>query len=363
MVPPSDSAPRTRSPRSTRRQEETDALRLIDRYRPAIMEELRSAVQQRAAPPFSLMRYHLGWEDRHGRPIEGRGGKLLRPALCLLCCEAVEGDWRRALPAAAALELVHNFTLIHDDVEDASAHRHGRETIWSLWGEAQAINVGDGMFALAQVALLRLGEQGHPPGRVLEAARLLDEATLQLCEGQHRDLLPDQTPEMTCQDYLAMIEGKTAALLAASCGIGALLGEASAETVNALHEFGRRLGLAFQIRDDVLGIWGDPEETGKPTGDDLRYGKKSYPVVVALERAPAEQRAELETLLARDELSERQVQQACTLLERLGAREESETAALIHAEAATAALREISLRPERRRELEQLARFAARRRS
>ncbi|OGO52905.1 MAG: hypothetical protein A2148_00420 [Chloroflexi bacterium RBG_16_68_14] len=363
MVPPSNSAAEARPPQSIRPEDETDARRLIDRYRAAILEELRSAVQQRANPPFSLMRYHLGWEDRHGRPIEGRGGKLLRPALCLLCCEAVDGDWRRALPAAAALELVHNFTLIHDDVEDTSAHRHGRETLWRLWGEAQAINVGDGMFALAQVTLLRLSERGHPPERVVQAARMLDEATLRLCEGQHRDLLSGETAETTFDEYLAMIEGKTAALLATSSGIGALLGEASAETVDAFYKFGRRLGLAFQIRDDILGIWGDPEETGKPAGDDLRAGKKSYPVVIALERAPAEQRAELETLLARDELSERQVRQACTLLERLGAREESEKAALEHAEAAVVALRELSLRPERRRELEHLARFAASRRS
>jgi geranylgeranyl diphosphate synthase type I len=338
-------------------------LRLIDRYRPAIMGELRSLLEQRTVPPFSLMRYHLGWEDQHGRPIGGGGGKLFRPALCLLCCEAVDGDWRRALPAAAALELLHNFTLIHDDVEDASPQRHGRESLWSLWGEAQAINVGDGMFALAHVALLRLRELDHPAERVLQVAQTLDEATLRLCEGQHRDLAYAQEREISRADYLAMVDGKTAALLAASSSIGALLGGAAAEAIDALHEFGRRMGLAFQIRDDVLGVWGDVKETGKPTGDDLRSGKKSYPVVVALERASPEEREALRTLLADSELDDDDVQRACSLLERLGAREESERAAHEHAEAAIASLDGVSLRPQQRRELERLARFAAQRRS
>lgn len=309
------------------------------------------------------MRYHLGWEDRAGQAIEARGGKLLRPAMCLLCCEAVGGEWRNALPAAAALELLHNFTLIHDDVQDASAHRHGRDTLWRLWGTAQAINVGDGMFALAHATLLGLSERGHPPERVLRAARMLDEATLRLCEGQHRDLTVSEERPLTRDDYLAMIEGKTAALLAACCGIGALLGGAAGDAVDALAEFGRRLGLAFQIRDDVLGVWGDASETGKPTGDDLRSGKQSYPVVVALERASPDAGRELRSLLGQQGLDDDGVRRACALLECLGARTEAERAAHEHAEAAIACLDGLSLRPARRRELERLARFAAERRS
>lgn len=341
--------------------EESDVDRLVVRYRSAISQELRSALEQRTVLPYPLMRYHLGWEDRQGRPIEGRGGKLLRPALCLLCCEAVGGDWRRALPAAAALELVHNFTLIHDDVEDASRQRHGRETLWSVWGEAQAINVGDGMFALAQVTLLRLRRQDYPPERILQAVQMLDDAALRLCEGQHQDLAYAGEREVSRDDYLTMIEGKTAALLAASTGIGALLGDGPGEVVDALSAFGRHVGLAFQIRDDVLGIWGDIEDTGKPTGDDLRAGKKSYPVVVALERGSPGERDALLAFLADGELDDAGVEQACKLLEGLDARDESGRAAMEHAEAAIASLAGLPLRPERRRELERLARFAAQR--
>ena len=337
--------------------------RLVDRYRPAIGAELRSVLEERTVPPYNLMRYHLGWEDRHGRPIEGRAGKLLRPALCLLCCEAVAGDWQRALPAAAALELLHNFTLIHDDVEDASLQRHGRETLWSLWGEAQAVNVGDGMFALAHVTLLRLRDEEHPAERVLQAAQMLDEATLRLCEGQHRDLATATEREITTDDYLNMVEGKTAALLAASAGIGALLGGAPRETIDAFYEFGRRLGPAFQIRDDVLGIWGAVEETGKPIGDDLRSGKRSYPIVIAVARASPEERAALQAPSTNGEPSDDDIERARALLQRLDAREESERAAQEHAETAIAGLAGLSLRSERLRELERLAHFAAQRRS
>ena len=338
-------------------------MRLLDRYRPAIVEELRSVFDGRTLPPYSLMRYHLGWQDRDGRPIAGRPGKLLRPSLCLLCCEAVGGDWRTALPAAAALELLHNFTLIHDDVEDESAQRHGRDTLWSLWGQAQAINAGDGMFALAQVALLRLRGQRQPPARVLRASQMLAEATLRLCEGQQRDLAAANEREITPDDYLQTVDGKSAALLAASAGIGAVLGGAPAKTVAALAAFGRRLGFAFQIRDDVLGIWGDVAETGKSIDDDLRAGKRSYPVVIALASGAPEARAALQQLLARPERSDADIARVCSLLDEVGAREESERAARDHAEAAVASLAGLSLRPRRAQELGRLAHFAARRRA
>jgi len=337
-------------------------LDVLERYQDAVVAELRTAVERSGQPPFTLMRYHLGWEDAQGRPIEGRGGKLLRPALLLLSCEAAGGDWPNALPAAAAVELLHNFTLLHDDVEDASALRHGRDTVWRVWGQAEAINAGDGMFALAHLTLLRLSECGHDAERVLAAARLLDEATLLLCEGQHRDLRYEDQRRITRDDYLAMIEGKTASLLAACCGIGALLGGANDAAVRGLQEYGRRLGLAFQIRDDLLGCWGDASETGKSSGDDIRAGKQSYPIVVALERASDEERGRLASLLGRADLSPDDMSRARALLERLGARDDGERTAREHAEAAIEALRGLTLGDERH-ELEALARFAAERAS
>jgi len=347
MTPPSHPAP------------PAEALEIIERYREAVLAQLRAALAPHEGPPFDQMRYHLGWQDRAGRPLEARGGKLLRPALCLLACEAAGGEAAPALPAAAALELLHNFTLIHDDVEDASAERHGRPTVWRVWGQAQAINAGDGMLALAHATLLAL--DGHPADRVLRAARMLDEATLRLCAGQHRDLAAAEHPHVSRDAYLAMIEGKTASLLAACCGIGALLGGADGATIAGLEEFGRQLGLAFQIRDDLLGVWGNTAETGKPARDDLRAGKRSYPVVAALESASEDDRRMLLALLERAAHDEEAIAAASALLERLGARGESERAALVHAEAAVASLAGLALQADRRQELEQLARFAAER--
>jgi geranylgeranyl diphosphate synthase type I len=338
------------------------AFDVLERYRSAVLAELRAAVERYDVNPFTLMRYHFGWEDQRGRPIEARAGKLLRPALLLLCCEAAGGDWSNALPAAAAVELLHNFTLVHDDVEDASTQRHDRDTVWRVWGQAEAINVGDGMFALAHLTLLGLSERGHGAERVLAAARLLDEATVRLCEGQHRDLRYEDQRQITRDEYLAMIEGKTAALLAACCDIGALLGGANDDAVRQLYEYGRRLGLAFQIRDDLLGCWGDASETGKSSGDDIRAGKQSYPIVVALERASIAERERLRSLLGRADLGADELSSVRELLERLGARDDGERAAREHADAAIEALRGLTLGDERA-ELEALARFAVERRS
>ena len=336
---------------------------VIDRYQPAVMDELHAVLDNRPAPPYTLMRYHLGWEDESGSAIEARGGKMLRPALCLLASEAFGGVWEKALPAAAALELLHNFTLIHDDVEDASEQRHGRKTLWSVWGEAQAINTGDGMFALAYATLLRLSERGYDSDRVLRAVQMLDSATLHLCEGQHADILGAGGRRISCTEYLDIIEGKSAELIATSCGMGALLGGASDEEVSALYEYGRQTGLAFQIRDDVLGIWGDVAETGKPASDDLRTGKQSYPVVFALEGAASEKRNALLELLAKDTRNEKEIETARDLLEALGAREESERKALEYADAAIASLDKLALRAKWRNDFGQIATFAAQRRA
>lgn len=340
---------------------EDRVLALVGRYREAVTAEMRAVLARPDFQHFAPMRYHLGWEDQRGAPAETPGGKMLRPVLCLLSCQAVGGDWRRAFPAAAAVELIHNFSLVHDDVEDASSHRRGRETVWHLWGPARAINVGDGMFALAHLSLLRLADQGVPPERVLAALSMLDEACLRLCEGQHLDLTFEGRAAITGDEYLAMVEGKTAALIAASAGIGALLGEARPAAVEALRAFGRLLGMAFQVRDDLLGIWGQASETGKPAGDDILARKKSFPVAYALEHAAEADRRRLGALFEAP-IGEAEMAVVVAILEEAGARRECERAAEQYASQAVAELRAVELRPARREELEVLALHAARRR-
>ena len=328
---------------------------LLDRYGARIQAELRRALECSDLTHYGLMRYHLGWEDRSGRPEVGFRGKLLRPVLCLVSCEAVGGNAERALPLAAALELMHNFSLIHDDIEDHSPQRHGRDTVWRVWGVAQAVNAGDGMFALAHVALDRLSDMRVDAQRVLAATRLLDSASLRLCEGQYLDLAFEKRLDVSCADYLTMVRGKTAALMAAASGSGALIGEASPAAVSALEQFGDKLGFAFQVRDDVLGIWGESRETGKPTGEDIRARKKSFPVVYAMESAPAPDREELRAIYGKERLSEHDVAKASMLLERAGAQVRSQEMASRYATEALRCLEGIDLVPERRRDLELLA--------
>jgi len=254
-----------------------------ERYRALVDAELRAAVGDDPAPLYGLMRYHLGWIDAAGAPAAASPGKQLRSTLLLLVAELCGGEAAAAAPAAAAIELLHNFSLLHDDIEDESAERRGRPTVWTVAGVAQAINAGDGMHVLARAALYRLDASDTPPTRVLEAMRELDRACLRLVEGQHLDLAFERQARVTRAEYLAMAAGKTGALIAASCAIGAILGGAAASRVEALRDFGQHLGMAFQAIDDVLGIWGDPAVTGKPAGDDLRARKMTLPVIAALE--------------------------------------------------------------------------------
>jgi geranylgeranyl diphosphate synthase type I len=300
------------------------------------------------------MRYHFGWEDAEGHRTDSGGGKLLRPALCLLCAEAVGGDAASALPAAVAIELLHNFSLIHDDIEDHSDTRHGRETLWRVAGVAQAINAGDGMFVLAQRTLLDLS---LPPERVVKAAMLFNEACLRLCEGQYRDLGLESRPSVTPAEYEEMIGGKSAALIAASMSIGALCGGADDATVDAFARCGHLLGLAFQIQDDVLGAWGDAALTGKPSGDDIRSRKKAFPAVHAFATLGGEDLDELERLYTLSGLDEADVAMALRLFETAGSPEAATSAARSYAERGIDELRPLELTPGRREEIHAIAQF------
>lgn len=270
--------------------------------------------EERVARYYQMMEYHLGWRNPELMPTQGNPGKLLRPQLCLLACRAAGGDAAQALPAAAALQLIHDFSLIHDDIEDNSSTRRGQPTVWSLWGLAQGINVGDGMFVLAHMALYRLSAAGVPAEHVLAVLRCFDQTILTICEGQYLDIDNEGKLSVTADDYLAMIGRKTAALIGCCAEIGALVAGADEATTSALCTFGRDLGLAFQVQDDLLGIWGEPELTGKPFAADLYRRKISLPVIYGL--AQPQSRAIIERIYAAPEPSEADVAE---LLEALAA--------------------------------------------
>jgi geranylgeranyl diphosphate synthase type I len=311
------------------------------RYLPSLEAEMRAAVQAtdpRQAALFGMLHYHLGWADAAFSPCRTETGKHIRPVLCLLSCEACGGDWQQALPAAAGVELLHNFSLIHDDIEDRDRTRRGRPTLWALWGEAQAINAGDALFSLAQLALLRLPERGVPAATTVTAQTLFNQACMALTGGQHLDLGFESRDTIPVAEYLAMIEGKTAALVACACELGALVAVAPDARRASLRAFGRHLGLAFQIRDDVLGVWGDPAITGKPAGSDIARRKKSLPILHGLEQSAA-----LRALFAQEKLTEADVYRATELLEESGSRASAEGLAHEHHIQALAALEETSL--------------------
>ncbi len=251
----------------------------------AVEQELHDRIQSMddtLAPLYNMMGYHLGWLDASLSPVQANPGKRTRPLLCLLCCLAAGGEWRRAVPAAAALELVHNFSLLHDDIEDNSETRRGRSTVWKLWGLAQGINTGDAMHVLAHRSVAGLQDQGYGPQVVVEVYGLLDDTLSQLCEGQYLDMAFEGDLGVTEHQYMRMIGGKTAALFAASTQLGAYLA-GSPDHSTHFRQFGWSLGLAFQMVDDVLGIWGDPQVTGKSAASDLCDRKMTLPVIHALQ--------------------------------------------------------------------------------
>ncbi|MEV8427400.1 polyprenyl synthetase family protein [Streptomyces sp. HUAS 31] len=295
---------------------------LLERGRTLTTPVLRAAVDRLAPPMDTVSAYHFGWIDADGRPTAGDGGKAVRPALALLSAEVTGAAPEVGIPGAVAVELVHNFSLLHDDLMDGDEQRRHRDTVWKVHGPAQAILVGDAMFALANEVLLELGtvEAGR-------ATRRLTTATRALIDGQAQDISYEHRDRVGVEECLEMEGNKTGALLASASSIGAVLAGADDHTADTLEKYGYHLGLAFQAVDDLLGIWGDPVSTGKQTWSDLRQRKKSLPVVAALAAGgPASER--LGEILAADakssdfeNFSEEEFAARAALIEEAGGRE------------------------------------------
>ncbi|HEY6058611.1 MAG TPA: polyprenyl synthetase family protein [Candidatus Limnocylindrales bacterium] len=299
---------------------------------------------------YEMTRYHLGL-DGSGAPA----GKRMRPLLGLLSYASIAGDYGPALPGAAAVELGHNFSLVHDDIEDRDTERRHRPTLWALHGIPQAINTGDTLFTLSRIALHRLTELGFSDRKVLRLVRLYDETCLALCEGQYIDIWTSEHDDsMSVELYFDMIGRKTAALIAASIEAGALLATDDDGVIRRYRNFGWALGLAFQLNDDLLGIWGEEQATGKePT--DLAKHKKTLPVIYAFENAGAADRARLTALYRHPEPSSAEVEEAVEILERVGAREYTRDQARRQRDAAIAELDAAGVvEPAARRKLEEI---------
>lgn len=334
---------------------------VLTRYRPLIDSALRSELAAYPSALYGMLRYHLGWLDERGRPVAGWAGKALRPALCLLACEALAGDWRPALPAAVALELLHNASLIHDDIQDGDRERRHRPTVWALWGQAQALNAGNAMASISTLSLQRLEDAGVPVERRLRAHRLLYETCLRLVEGQCLDIGFEGHLGVTMAEYLAMIERKTAASIASALEMGALLAGAGEATLTALRRCGRCLGLAFQISDDLLGTYGDEGKTGKPVGADIRRRKKTYPVVYAMEQAGGRAARRLADAYAAPPGQDEGLADVMAILDAVGARAKTAHEVQTHCEHAVRALDGLPIPVWAREGLSETARYLAQR--
>lgn len=312
-VPPAEQAARRTA---------VDVTAFLESGRTLATPVLRAAVDRLAPPMDTVAAYHFGWIDADGNPAAGDGGKAIRPALAVLSAEAAGAAPEVGVPGAVAVELVHNFSLLHDDLMDGDEQRRHRDTVWKVHGPAQAILVGDALFALANEILLELGtvEAGRATRRLTRASRAL-------IDGQAQDISYEHRERVTVEECLEMEGNKTGALLACACSIGAVLGGADERTADTLEKYGYHLGLAFQAVDDLLGIWGDPQATGKQTWSDLRQRKKSLPVVAALDAGgPASER--LGKILAEDaknndfeNFSEEEFAARAALIEEAGGRE------------------------------------------
>lgn len=335
----------------------------LDRGRQLVGPALRLAVER--LDPFTrqVVSYHLGWCDESGAPIDANSGKALRPALALLAAEALTGRAEPGLPGAVAVELVHNFSLLHDDLMDRDTERRHRKTVWAVWGDATAVLAGDALLSLAHEVLADCDSQYGQ-----EASRALAVATRELIRGQVLDLAFESRDDVTLAECLDMAGGKTGALLAVSAAIGAQLVGAPEPVVSALSRFGAELGMAFQLVDDLLGIWGAPTVTGKPVFSDLVARKKTLPVTWSIDHGGSPGR-ELARWLTQDgwpsdgRPTDQELRYAAELIERAGGRDWAIGEARNRVALAEQALDDAGLDGVARQRLGELARFVVERQS
>ncbi len=335
---------------------------MFARYKDLVAQGLAAAVPDAYQDDINVpIRYHLGWTDQDGHPATSAAsqGKALRPTLCMFACEALGGNLRYAVPAAASIELIHNFSLIHDDIQDQDLERRHQPTVWALWGQPRALVAGDAMHSLGDLSLMQSVRPGVEPKTVIRVSRILTESYLEMIEGQCMDLGFESRLTITTAEYLHMIACKTGALIRSSAEIGAVLANDDAAITGAFANFGSYLGRAFQIRDDYLGVWGDESATGKSTDNDIRRRKKSFPAVFALERASGAARADLHRIYAQEELDNSDVELVMAIMDELGAPGYAEQLTRQSAQQALDALKDVDLPDWVKGEAEHLVDFLA----
>ena len=298
-----------------------------EEYRRAVEGELRDVFEGRDGFLYNLLRYHLGWVDQHGQAEDGATPLHLQGAAALVCCEALSGEFEAALPAAAGVELIHHFTLVHGEVQAGRAESVDRPGIWWVWGPAQAINAGDGLHALGRTAMMRLGRRGAPADRVLRAVRSLDQACLRLCEGQYMDLEFQDQLMVTSGAYMDMVNRKAGALTGSAAEAGALTAGAGDDLCDAVRILGVNMGAAWQIARDTDDFWG--ERGDAITASNIISKKKSLPIIHALEHGTVAAKREMGAIYMKRVLEQEDVARLVSILEETGARGAAEERARV----------------------------------
>lgn len=291
------------------------------KYQDIVEENMRSALAARTLPLYRMMSYHLGWIDAQGNPISNSSNVRTLATLCMAANNATDGEASRAIPAAIATELVHNFYLIHNDLQDGNPQHNGRDAIWWVWGPAQAINAGDGMHALARQSLFHLKERGFSDETVFNAIAILDEANLKLCEGQFLDISYQEKANVSVRSYLRMAEDKTGAMISCALKLGALTASAEGNVINTLGQAGIRLGLACQIRDDVTALWGNDPQASQRKASVLNK-KKTLPIALGMEKASAHEKRLLGEVYLKRVLEPPDIEKITSVLETLDVRQD-----------------------------------------
>ena len=299
---------------------------IFDQYKPDINSALKSGLHYKCCslPSSSnenlnnILSYGMGWTDKFGKPININGGKLLRPTLCLFAAEATGGSVDQAIKTAIALEYIHNFSLFHDDIQDQDEIRHHRPTLWCVWGEPKAIVAGNVLRSIADITLSELLNLNIKDADAVTMNKIMSTGYLEMIEGQFLDLSYESRRNITTQEYLDMISRKTGSLIRCSMELGAHIGSQDKRVIAAFRGSGKALGYLFQITDDVLGIWGDAEKTGKPVGQDIARKKNSLPVVHALSKADKNQSKILETIYSKNELKQNDVDAVLNIMDSIG---------------------------------------------
>lgn len=329
------------------------------RYQEPIDAALRAELDGLTLPLYETHRYYMGWTDVDGSPSSNAGGKRLRPTLSLLAAEAAGGEPEKAMPVGISLEYVHNFSLIHDDLEDQDRIRHHRPTVWAVWGESTAIVSGNAMLKIADRAMRRLSDHGVSPDVILQAQHSLTANYLRMMEGQYLDIQFESLPSITVDQYLDMIERKTGALIETAVFLGSFVGRPGGpdrEFSAGLRSVGYELGRIFQIRDDVLGVWGG-QETGKPVGADIQRKKKALPAVHALNMATGASKGRITEIFAKDKLDGDDVEDALQVMDELQTQNYCQSLAEERWLRARGVIKSLELAGDTARDLEDLGEF------